>query len=801
LKKIISISLFLIIAASLFAQKQAAHWYFGENAGLDFNSGSPIALTDGQMQTTEGCATISDYDGNLLFYTNGVTIWNKNHQIMVNGENLNGDFSSTNSAIIIPKPGDINIYYVFTVDDRGGTNGLQYSEVNMLSSGGLGGVTANKNVPLHNPTTEKITAVKHQNDTDWWVLSHKWDNNEFYAYRISNSGIASPIVTSIGTSVSGIKNNSIGAMKFSPDASKVALAHSYNLNHAQLLDFDNLTGQLSNPITFAGFSGVTGVYGVEFSLDSKLLYLSDSGGSIYQYNTELVNSNDIINSRIEITSSITGLGALQIAPNGKIYAAKENSSSLGVINNPNILGIGSNYIDNGIFLNGPKSKFGLPPFIQSFFWKEVLTEYTCLGDTTQFTLSNPEVSQVWNFNDPITGADNISIDIAPSHAFSDIGIYPVEVKTINFLGVETTTIVSVEIFETPIATMPNNYVLCDDDNDGIQSFLLSNIDTEILGTIDQSKFDVAYYEDSLLSIQIDKNLDYENIIPSNQTIYAKVFNLQNGVCFEKVEFDLIVIETPSFEVVDEFVICNNILPAELNIDNPLDVYNYEWRLDDGTLYSNFETITFSNVDFIPAEGLALNITATNTITTCETTKTVLVRKFDFFPFTLDDISITDLSENNTIQINTNELSYNLEEYVYGIDNPYNDIIQFQNEPIFLNVIPGIRKLYIKDVLNCQEFEFEIPIISFQKFFTPNNDGYNDNWQVLGVNENFHSTSIINIYDRFGKLIANIDPRSNGWDGYYNGIQLPASDYWFRVQLTNSEGTTLDKKGHFSLIRR
>ena len=110
MKKIITISLFLIIAASLFAQKQAAHWYFGENAGLDFNSGSPIALTDGQMQTTEGCATISDYDGNLLFYTNGVTIWNKNHQIMVNGENLNGDFSSTNSAIIIPKPGDITIY-------------------------------------------------------------------------------------------------------------------------------------------------------------------------------------------------------------------------------------------------------------------------------------------------------------------------------------------------------------------------------------------------------------------------------------------------------------------------------------------------------------------------------------------------------------------------------------------------------------------------------------------------------------------------------------------------------------------
>src|SRR5690606_7299225 len=97
------------------AQNEANIWYFGENAGLDFNSGSPIALLDGQLNTLEGCSTISDSDGNLLFYSDGIKVWNKNHQIMLNGTGLHGHVSSTHSALIIPKPNNSNIYYIFTV--------------------------------------------------------------------------------------------------------------------------------------------------------------------------------------------------------------------------------------------------------------------------------------------------------------------------------------------------------------------------------------------------------------------------------------------------------------------------------------------------------------------------------------------------------------------------------------------------------------------------------------------------------------------------------------------------------------
>jgi hypothetical protein len=127
-----------------------SNWYFGTNAGITFNSGAPVALTNGALTTTEGVATLSDNSGNLLFYTNGITVWNRNHLVMTNGSGLLGDFSSTQSAIIIPKPGTNNIFYIFTSDNDYGPNGINYSEVDMNLSGGLGAITANKNIQLHN---------------------------------------------------------------------------------------------------------------------------------------------------------------------------------------------------------------------------------------------------------------------------------------------------------------------------------------------------------------------------------------------------------------------------------------------------------------------------------------------------------------------------------------------------------------------------------------------------------------------------------------------------------------------------
>jgi len=113
--------------------KRTQNWYFGDKAGLSFATDPPTPLTDGAMSTVEGCATISDTAGNLLFYTNGVTVWNKNHQVLQNGTGLKGDPSSTQSAIIIPQPGNDSVYFIFTTTDFGRTDGLQYNIISQLS--------------------------------------------------------------------------------------------------------------------------------------------------------------------------------------------------------------------------------------------------------------------------------------------------------------------------------------------------------------------------------------------------------------------------------------------------------------------------------------------------------------------------------------------------------------------------------------------------------------------------------------------------------------------------------------------
>ena len=115
--------------------------------------------------------------------------------------------------------------------------------------------------------------------------------------------------------------------------------------------------------------------------------------------------------------------------------------------------------------------------------------------------------------------------------------------------------------------------------------------------------------------------------------------------------------------------------------------------------------------------------------------------------------------------------------------------------------PGIYSVYVNDKNNCGTINIDVSVIGYPKFFTPNNDGYNDYWNVIGVNSNFYPNSLIYIFDRFGKLVTTVDPSSNGWDGFYKGVSLPSSDYWFTVELIDSSGSRKVRKGHFSLIRK
>ena len=223
--KILFILLLIFLSINIFSQNEANVWYFGDNAGVDFNSGTPTALTDGALSTREGCATISDSLGNVLFYTEGTTIWNSNHQVMDNGSGLLGDYSSTQSAIIVPKPGSDTLYYVFTVPYANDPNGrLYYSVVDISLNGGLGKVIE-KNTLLYQPVVEKITSITHANGEDIWVVSHERSTNSYVSFLVTSSGVsATPTISSAGTVHHSPASNWVGYMKISPMGNYIACA-------------------------------------------------------------------------------------------------------------------------------------------------------------------------------------------------------------------------------------------------------------------------------------------------------------------------------------------------------------------------------------------------------------------------------------------------------------------------------------------------------------------------------------------------------------------------------------------------
>lgn len=256
------------------AQSPAGIWYFGQNAGVDFSSGKPVAITDGQLNTEEGCVTISDSKGKLQFYTDGVSVWNKQHKFMPNGKGLVGSPSSTSSGVVIQHPGNANLFFLFTVPAIADSSGFRYSMVDMQLDSSRGDViVSQKNIKLRNPVTEKLTSTLHRNGKDYWILLHEWNNDVFVAFKITAQGLdTTPVLSNAGSIHQGSTLNTQGYMKVNPDGTNLALALEES-NVIEVFDFDNESGKISKPISMSLPNG-SYVYGIEFSPDGSLLSIS-----------------------------------------------------------------------------------------------------------------------------------------------------------------------------------------------------------------------------------------------------------------------------------------------------------------------------------------------------------------------------------------------------------------------------------------------------------------------------------------------------------------------------------------------
>ncbi|MBL7732082.1 MAG: PKD domain-containing protein [Chitinophagaceae bacterium] len=438
----------MCLAAGECDAQQNNIWYFGRRAGLDFNAspGQPVpkVLGNGMMDTNEGCSSICGSDGKLLFYSNGVTVYNKQHQVMLNGDGLLGNISSVQACVIIPQPGNDSIFYLFATDalENNFANGYTYSIINIKRDGGNGEVIT-KNVPLFNSCTERMTAVRHANGTDVWLLTNDNNSNIFRAWLVNCGGLQPvAVVSAAGLVMDQHFSMNNGMLKVSPDSKQLCQTHfpeadvvTFTPNFVQLFDFDNASGVVSNARTIALPS--TRIISCEYSADSKLLYLTNPASkTIEQVEATLPTAAAVVASRVSIPTPNSGFYGIQLAPDGKIYLA-DISDHLGAITRPTVKGTGCTYVQKQIALAPGGSVFSLPAYINDLSVNPSNGfSYTILDSCTgrvQFngltTISGP-VSWNWDFGD-----GNTSTAQNPVHTFTPAGqLYTVKLKINSLSG-------------------------------------------------------------------------------------------------------------------------------------------------------------------------------------------------------------------------------------------------------------------------------------------------------------------------------------------------------------------------------
>ena len=453
-------------------------WYFGFGAGIDFNEQPAVALLDGVMNAPEGVAAISDRNGQILFYTDGETVFGRTGEIL--GEFIGGDQTASQSVIAIPFPQDETMYYIFTTREVYNSDDsyiLSYSILDIKEiTGNDPGAVVLKELPLYEKNTERITAIGGYGNNAI-LVAHEYGNNTFRFYPITQDGIGNPILQSIG-SVHGFgsEESAEGYMKFSADGSKLAVALSSNgNNYVDLFDYEDSTTTLSNHqiINFDELFPEYQVYGVEFSPGGDKLYVSLTGSTSRIYEIRLDSADiDFINQTKNLLAEVNAeLGALQMGPDGLIYVASNGNSVIPVIYPNDDPDTPSIFNEQGFDLQGRTSGLGLPNFIQNMSsavgGPTASVTGFCVGQETSF--SGQPTSDIDQFQwqvIPVGDSTSVFTDtqLNAVYTFQQSGDYTVNFRVYNRCGLDTTITQVITIKDPPAdPTIPEAFSICTGD--------------------------------------------------------------------------------------------------------------------------------------------------------------------------------------------------------------------------------------------------------------------------------------------------------------------------------------------------
>jgi hypothetical protein len=408
----------------LFGQGENDNWFFGNTAALNFSSITPAIINNSTMSALEGCGSISNSNGQLLFYVNPENIWNRQNQIMPNGSGLAGTQSNQQVAIV-KNPANINQYYVFItaygVNPTSTTNRISYSIVDMSlgpigqNTFPLGDVVQNsKNIPLvdnlgNNFGTEAITIVAGTTIDTYWVLIP--NGNSLYSYKIDSQGLNNtPVISNLNFPVT-LNNGKFYSIKASPKINNQNFTNYICISHwadyvnntevaqsnNRVLSFNAATGTTTNDYSL----NVNGIraYLPEFNRNASVLFLGNT--SIFA--VDLINSTtgNVNSMQIYTDTSTSQYTAIQRDKSGHIYLNRPSIDVLGEINNPDVYGSNMSVTPNAVNLGpGHYTNYGLPQLIPTF----ENTYYPCIENLT--LISEPNLNFTYEIGKKITTQDS-----------------------------------------------------------------------------------------------------------------------------------------------------------------------------------------------------------------------------------------------------------------------------------------------------------------------------------------------------------------------------------------------------------
>lgn len=421
---------------------------------------------------------------------------------------------------------------------------------------------------------------------------------------------------------------------------------------------------------------------------------------------------------------------------------------------------GNHRFDSAIFLGGGSFNFGIDIGDDRLIatGNPLCTNETLAVDATQIGATNYQWYKDTNL---IPGATNAIYNITSA------GDYLVE---INYGPTcQTTGAIKIEYAETLIVNQ-NTFTECDADanQDGKTVFDLNNIKNQLFTNL-PANYVVSFFDLTTSTTALPTN--YTNTTPFTQTIYARIMNIQG--CYSDYPVNLRVNTFDNILVDETIGLCEN---ESLILNAGSGFTSYEW---------NTNPPQFTQQITVNSGGI-YEVTVTNALN-CSKTKTFTIEASGIG--TIEEIVINDFQENNSATIEISPTS--LGDYEYSLDG-----INYQNSNVFSNLLAGEYTVYVQDKKGCGIVLETFYILDYPRYFTPNNDGYNDAWNIKNLERRGLENSLITIYDRYGKLLKQLIGNSSGWNGTFNNEVLPAADYWFTIELTN--GKTV--KGHFSLIR-